>query len=80
MSDPLIEAWNEASHADDWNVPVVYEKTFLTLVAAELDRLVKAVRHQCDIDNEDDDEDYRCGYTDALDQVRDRAAELRALS
>lgn len=39
MSDPLINDWNERSHKDDWGVPVVYEKTFRELVAAEVERL-----------------------------------------
>lgn len=44
MSDPLIEAWNEASHFDDWNVPVVYQGTFRRLVADELDRIANGLR------------------------------------
>ncbi|PWK81661.1 hypothetical protein C8D88_11672 [Lentzea atacamensis] len=38
MGDPLIQAWNDASHKDDWNVDVVYVQTFVRLVASELDR------------------------------------------
>jgi hypothetical protein len=44
MSDPLIEAWNGASHFDDWNVPVVYEGTFRRLVADELVRIADGLR------------------------------------
>jgi hypothetical protein len=44
VTDPLIEAWNEASHFDDWNVQVVYEYTFRRLVADELVRLADGLR------------------------------------
>jgi hypothetical protein len=80
MSDPLIEAWNEASHKDDWNVPVVYQKTFLVLVAQELDRLAAELAvTQKEMREEDNRTVRSSGLGEGIRRLRTRAADLREI-
>lgn len=79
--DPLVHAWDRESHADDWNVPVVYLPTFLRLVAGELVRVadeLNAVRREMR------DNDLRTVRSAALGKgvkrLRDRAKELRSIA
>jgi hypothetical protein len=79
MSDPLIEAWNEASHFDDWNVKVVYRKTFLRLVADEVDRQARELYRRADnLPLTNECQIQRLGdFRAVADKLTDRARELR---
>lgn len=48
LVDPLVRDWNEASHKDEWQVPVVYETTFRKLVANELGRQASRLRSEAE--------------------------------
>ncbi len=79
--DPLLHAWEEASHKDDWNVPVVYVKTFLGLVADELDRQARDLYRRADnLPLTTDQQVQRLGdFRSIGDKLTARAVELRGM-
>lgn len=76
--DPLYQAWTRASHKDDWGVPVVYDYTFLKLVAEELDCLADALTIKQKEMREEDNRTLRSsGLGEGIRHLRDRAKYLR---
>lgn len=79
--DPLYVAWTAASHRDDWNVPVVYDHTFVMLVADELDRLADELTLTQQQMREEDHRTLRSsGLGEGIRHLRDRAENLRGAS
>lgn len=79
--DPLIDAWNAASHKDDWLVSVVYQGTFLELVSDELDRVADELAvTQKEMREEDGRTVRSSGLGEGIRRLRARAAELRGES